>query len=204
MPSRMAAGSRRRSRRERAGLVGCIAGVAAGWLATVRGMGALGAGLGGAATGAGAGIGGMLRGAGWVGGVVAGEGGMRRRRPGSTGWRMGGGLTGSSGAGLAVVRGRTVGGGEESGGNPTASMKRRRRSCSLSEGVGRADPGRAGPPPGLAPAFAITFAMITMIRTMKGNRCATGRVYLTSSCERSGPAMVSRIFVSASMLRIFM
>ena len=134
--------------------------------------------------------------------------GTRFSRPGR--YKPGpGGFTGNNGGGFSTVRGLTGGGAMEvgaSGGNPTASINRRILSSSLSGGAARGVLGLDAPPPDCRPAAAASFEMITMITTNIGKKCAIPcflPCYFTSSCARSGPAIVSRIFVSASTLRIF-
>ena len=107
---------------------------------------------------------------------------------------------------MAPVRGWTGGGRGVPGGRPTASRNLRWRSAS--DSVGRAGVEGGGKLPDSRRALDKALA-IAMIRMMIGNmRWDTGwdppTGYFTSSCERSGPAMVSRILVSASTLRIFM
>ena len=121
-----------------------------------------------------------------------------------------GGCTGINGRGFNCGRGLTTGGGllAPAWGKPTASIKRRIRSSSVSGATGGRGPaGRGGGVEGGCWREAdIAFEMATMAKTMKKkNRCTTAAIlYFTSSWERSGPAMVSRILVSASTLRIFM
>ncbi len=70
-------------------------------------------------------------------------GGTRRNCPGIVTSGLGG-VTGCSGPACAAGRGFTAGGGAEPGGSPTASMKRRSLSSSLSVRCGVCDAGVRG------------------------------------------------------------